>query len=160
MMPPIETSQLQVVDRYLIGEGATGEVVPSGEDLGGPSDAGECGEDLWELSLWRSHRSCSDGSEVPGCVVGGVGRARWTGMRLRRRMGAACPVAPPPVVKPPTTKPPVTPPTTGKPPAGARIVTAGAYCKKTEAGQIGYTKTGAKMTCKTSATDSRYRWRQ
>lgn len=62
--------------------------------------------------------------------------------------GGKCPV------KPPTTKPP----TTGPPP-GAKIVTPGAWCKKSEAGQIGYTVTGQKMTCKTTATDSRLRWR-
>lgn len=38
-------------------------------------------------------------------------------------------------------------------------VTAGAFCAQANAGWIGYTVTGVKMMCKTSATDSRLRWR-
>jgi hypothetical protein len=37
-------------------------------------------------------------------------------------------------------------------------VTAGAFC--TPAGALGKTKTGLSVTCKTSATDTRNRWRQ
>ena len=37
-------------------------------------------------------------------------------------------------------------------------VTAGAFCSP--AGAIGKTKTGLSVTCKTSATDTRNRWRQ
>lgn len=39
-----------------------------------------------------------------------------------------------------------------------RDVTAGAFC--TPAGATGFTKTGLPVTCKTSATDTRNRWRQ
>lgn len=82
-------------------------------------------------------------------VLGGTGA-----LSNAAAAGGKCPVKPTP--KPPV----VTPPAPTGPPPGARIVTAGAYCKASEAGQIGYTKTGVKMTCKTTATDSRYRWRQ
>jgi len=45
------------------------------------------------------------------------------------------------------------------PPRYSGYVTAGAFCAKEYAGWIGYTVTGVKMMCKTSATDTRLRWR-
>ncbi|MGA8046927.1 MAG: cell wall-binding repeat-containing protein, partial [Dermatophilaceae bacterium] len=45
------------------------------------------------------------------------------------------------------------------PPRVSGYVTPGAFCKQENAGWIGYTVTGVKMQCKTSATDSRLRWR-
>lgn len=58
----------------------------------------------------------------------------------------------------PTPKPPTTTPT--GPPAGARIVTAGAYCKRAEQGQIGYTSTGTKMKCTLYSGEKTPRWRK
>ncbi|MFN7149716.1 MAG: hypothetical protein ACK4V6_09575 [Microthrixaceae bacterium] len=40
----------------------------------------------------------------------------------------------------------------------AATVTPGAFCAP--AGAIGYTKNNVKMTCTTTATDSRNRWRE
>lgn len=55
-----------------------------------------------------------------------------------------------------TTPKPTTPTT---PPAVTDPVTPGAYCKKADAGKIGYTSTGKKMVCKTSSDENRLRWR-
>ncbi|MBC7310802.1 MAG: hypothetical protein H5T81_12350 [Tetrasphaera sp.] len=45
------------------------------------------------------------------------------------------------------------------PPRYPDYVTPGAFCAQAYAGWIGYTVTGVKMRCTTSATDSRLRWR-
>ncbi|MBD8023312.1 cell wall-binding repeat-containing protein [Microbacterium gallinarum] len=53
----------------------------------------------------------------------------------------------------------VAPPPAPAPPRYPNAVTPGAFCAKQYAGWIAYTVTGVKMMCKTSATDTRLRWR-
>lgn len=70
-------------------------------------------------------------------------------------------VSPTPTVEP--TASPTPEATTASPTPSATLqvvkdVTAGAFC--TPAGASGLTKTGLPVTCKTSATDTRNRWRQ
>ena len=77
-------------------------------------------------------------------------------------------VAKPTVSATPTAEPTISPSTspettTASPAPSATLqvvkdVTAGAFC--TPAGASGLTKTGLPVTCKTSATDTRNRWRQ
>ncbi len=45
------------------------------------------------------------------------------------------------------------------PPPGSRIVTAGAFCKKIEIGQIAYTSTGVRMKCTRNIGETTPRWR-
>ncbi len=66
---------------------------------------------------------------------------------------AAAPTPTP--VKP--TPPPVAPPTPTVAPPTVGVVTPGAFCAT--AGATGVTKTGEREVCKTTATDSRLRWR-
>lgn len=40
-----------------------------------------------------------------------------------------------------------------------RTITGGAFCKKTEVGQVGYTTAGTALTCSLAPGDSRARWR-
>lgn len=59
----------------------------------------------------------------------------------------------------PTPTPEATPASTPSPSGEVmKDVTAGAFC--TPAGAIGVTKSGLQVSCKTSATDTRNRWRQ
>ncbi len=67
--------------------------------------------------------------------------------------------SPKPQPKPaPTTRQPAPAPKTTAP-APRQGVHPGAFCAATEAGAIGYTSSGTRMVCKTTATDSRLRWR-
>ena len=68
-----------------------------------------------------------------------------------------------PTAEPATSATPTPEATTASPTPSATLqvvkdVTAGAFC--TPAGASGLTKTGLPVTCKTSATDTRNRWRQ
>jgi IPT/TIG domain len=61
------------------------------------------------------------------------------------------------VAAPPPPPPPPPPPAPGS--YVANPVTSGAYCAQNVAGWYGYTVNGVLMQCKTSATDTRLRWR-
>lgn len=72
---------------------------------------------------------------------------------------AATPALPPTTAKPPPTTAKKPTPTTAKPPSTtAKPVTPGAFCSP--AGAKGVTSKGVRMTCTTTPTDFRYRWRQ
>jgi hypothetical protein len=72
---------------------------------------------------------------------------------------AVTPTPPPPKPAPTTTPPVVAPPKPIPTPtvAGPKVVHPGAFC--TPAGATGVTSTGKPEVCKTTATDSRLRWR-
>lgn len=86
-------------------------------------------------------------------VLGGTGA-----VSSQAAQGSVC--QPPKKPAPAKPKPKPTPPS-NKPPAGARVVTAGAFCKVKEQGHVGYTTTGKKMVCKKANASERVpRWRQ
>ena len=157
-------------DRYATAAAINGAYFPAGSSnhvflatgtdfpdaLGGAAVAGLLGAPLFTTSPSCMPASVKKGVENLGAdsrvVFGGTGAVSNAAAN-----GTVC-VAAKPTPKPPVTKPPTTTPT--GPPAGARIVTAGAYCKKVEQGQIGYTSAGTKMKCTLYSGEKTPRWRK
>lgn len=95
-------------------------------------------------------------------ILGGTGAVSSGAANLNRcATSQPKPTAPKPTTPKPQPKPqpPKPQPPKPQPPKVSFTVTPGAFCKKVDAGKIGYTKSGTKMMCKKSASDSRLRWR-
>ncbi len=151
--PPVaQTDAFKADDElaYSIGAGELDHLVPL--ELGGSSDA---------LNLWVEPGSIPNPKDaVENALHAKVcaGQMSLSAAQMAVAVDWTTQLTTTPVA--PTTAPPVVAPTAAPPAqtsSGTPLVHAGNYCST--AGATGVTSTGKPMVCKTTATDSRLRWR-